>query len=50
MLCRGFDGNIRTRDTLAISRREIFFLLGWSGLFLLLRCINLPQHLGTLFT
>ena len=50
MLCRGFDGNLRTRGTLAISRREIFFLLGWSGLFLLLRCINLPQRLGTLFT
>ncbi|PLX92362.1 MAG: cobalt ECF transporter T component CbiQ [Desulfuromonas sp.] len=49
MLCRGFDGNIRVRRTLTIGRREILFLLGWSSLFILLRCYNLPQLLGQLF-
>jgi len=49
MLCRGFDGNIRLLKTLRIGRREIIFLLGWSGLFILLRVYNLPQLLGSLF-
>jgi cobalt/nickel transport system permease protein len=49
MLCRGFDGNIRTSRTLAIGQQEIIFLLGWSTLFILLRLYNLPQFLGSLF-
>jgi cobalt/nickel transport system permease protein len=49
MLCRGFDGNIRTLRTLKIRHREIIFLLGWSSLFILLRLYNLPQLLGSLF-
>lgn len=48
MLCRGFDGNIRTLKTLSIGYREVVFLLGWGGLFIFLRCINLPQLLGRL--
>ena len=43
MLCRGFDGNIRSMKTSTVGYRELIFLLGWSGLFILLRRYNLPH-------
>ncbi len=46
MLCRGFDGQIRSFRRLRIGRAEVLFTLGWSALFILLRLVNLPQKLG----
>ena len=50
MLCRGFDGEIRMLRPLRIGRREIFFTLGWSALFVLLRLVNLPLLAGDFLT
>ncbi len=50
MLCRGFDGEIRMLRPLHIGRRELFFTLGWSTLFLLLRTVHLPQLFGSFLT
>ncbi len=50
MRSRGFDGTIRLRRPLAFHYKDAFFFLGWSGLFLALRCYNLPQELGRLLT
>ncbi len=49
MLARGFDGEIRTLRPLRIGPAEIAFVLGWSALFLVLRWVNLPRLLGSLF-
>lgn len=46
MLCRGFAGDIRMLRPLRIGRREIFFTLGWTAFFLVLRFINLPLLVG----
>lgn len=46
MFCRGFDGEIRLLRPLKIGRAEIFFFLGWSVLFLLMRLYNIPQVAG----
>ncbi len=50
MRSRGFDGRIRLLRPLKLHLRDALFFLGWSGLFLLLRWYNLPQHLGRLLT
>ena len=48
MLCRGFDGNIRPFHPLRIRGWEVLFLLGWSALFVFMRCTNVPRFVGTL--
>lgn len=51
MLARGFNGEIHaSRRPVGFGRAEILFMGGWMGLFLLLRCYNLPQQLGRLVT
>jgi cobalt/nickel transport system permease protein len=50
MLARGFDGRVRTRKTLAITRRDVAFVLGWSALFVLFRFVNVPLLLGSVLT
>ncbi|MFH1093673.1 MAG: cobalt ECF transporter T component CbiQ [Candidatus Omnitrophota bacterium] len=48
MRCRGFDGCIRMIKSMSLGYREIVFVLAWSFLFILLRCVNLPLKLGAL--
>lgn len=48
MLCRGFDGKIRTMQQGHFGRAEIFYTLGGCTIFILLRSYNLPQLLGKL--
>jgi cobalt/nickel transport system permease protein len=50
MLSRGFDGKIRLARPLQLHARDAAFLLGWSGLFVLLRCYNIPYLLGNTIT
>ena len=50
MRCRGFDGEIRSLRRLHIGRAEVFFTGGWSLIFVLLRCVNLPQLFGSWLT
>jgi len=51
MLARGFAGDVHTtRQRGRFGKREMIFLCGWSGLFILLRLTNAPQWLGTLLT
>ena len=47
MNCRGFDGHIRMMHATRIGIAEIFFILGWSVLFLVMRMHNLPVLIGT---
>lgn len=49
MFCRGFDGNIRIKRSMKINIQEIFFVAGWSFLFLFFRFFNIPLKLGQLF-
>jgi len=46
MLSRGFDGEIRLPRPLHLGVRDVGFLLGWSGFFVLLRLYNIPHILG----
>lgn len=46
MRCRGFDGEIRVSRPLKIGGRDLGFLLGWSGLFVLMRLYPIPQWMG----
>jgi len=48
MLARGFTGEFHTRQEFRFGRREIFFLSGWSALFITLRLQNVSQLLGAL--
>jgi len=50
MLARGFTGEMHARRQGRFGRRELLFLLGWSALFVTLRCYNLPQMMGLLLT
>ena len=50
MLARGFTGAVHARRQSRFGSRELYFLLGWSSLFIALRLINLPQQLGLLLT
>jgi cobalt/nickel transport system permease protein len=47
MLSRGFDGKIRLARALHWRRQDTAFLLGWSTLFILMRCYNIPHLLGS---
>jgi len=46
MRCRGFTGEIRQLRKIHFGHAELLFTLGWSGLFVALRCWNLPEMLG----
>lgn len=50
MLCRGFDGHVRAMGRLHVSRRDVVFTLGWSGVFLLFRLHNVPLLVGRAVT
>ena len=50
MLARGFIGEFHTRREFRFGSKELFFLCGWSALFVMLRLRNLPDLLGTLVT
>lgn len=50
MCCRGFDGRFPTNRPLAIGTKEIGFVLGWSTLFVLMRCYNIPMLTGLFLT
>lgn len=47
MCCRGFDGHVRTMDTLRLHGRDVLFLIGWLGLFAVLRLSDVAGMLGT---
>lgn len=46
MLCRGFDGRIRTVRFSRFGRREILFCACWAALFAFFRLVDLPLILG----
>jgi cobalt/nickel transport system permease protein len=46
MLCRGFDGEIRSAEISGLRLWDLLYLAGWSSLFTLLRLYNLPAWLG----
>ncbi|MEW6746574.1 MAG: cobalt ECF transporter T component CbiQ [Planctomycetota bacterium] len=46
MLCRAFDGDIRASSRSHFSASDALFTLGWCGVFVLLRLVDLPQWLG----
>jgi len=48
MNCRGFDGNIHTRQPVRFQPRDALFILFWTLYFILCRFWNIPQLLGTL--
>lgn len=50
MCCRGFDGHIRVSRSLKMGARDFGFMAGWSLLFVVLRCYNIPMQLGALAT
>lgn len=50
MLCRGFDGHIRTRRSLHFARPDYTFLFGWSAVFLVFRLYNIPLLVGQFVT
>jgi cobalt/nickel transport system permease protein len=50
MLARGFSGEFHIRQEFHFGGRELFFLCGWSALFITLRHYNLPHLLGRLVT
>ena len=50
MLCRGFDGHVRTMRTLRFAAGDYAFLIGWSAVFLVFRLYNVPLLLGQLAT
>lgn len=50
MLCRGFDGHVRTMRRLRFSARDAAFTLGWSAAFALFRLVDVPTLLGRLVT
>ena len=50
MLCRGFDGTIRIRQTLHITARDVFSFTGCCLVFLFCRFYDLPAIAGELLT
>jgi len=50
MRSRGFDGTIRLLRPLEFHLKDAVFFVGWSTLFVLLRCYNIPHQLGHLLT
>jgi cobalt/nickel transport system permease protein len=50
MLCRGFDGHVRTMRRLHFTPRDYAFLFGWSATFVVFRLYNVPLLLGQIAT
>jgi cobalt/nickel transport system permease protein len=50
MLCRGFDGEVRTVGLTRPGASDPLFALSWSLFFVLGRLVNLPQHIGQFIT
>jgi len=50
MCCRGFDGHVRTIQSLRLRGSDVVFLVGWVGLFVMLRLIDVAGLLGALLT
>ncbi|HIJ90308.1 MAG: cobalt ECF transporter T component CbiQ [Desulfobulbaceae bacterium] len=50
MLARGFTGEFHPRRTTRFGGKEVLFVAGWSGLFLVFRLFNVSQLLGTIVT
>ncbi len=50
MLCRGFDGTIRIRQTIKITAKDVVFLIIGLLILLFMRKYNIPLLLGTVFT
>ncbi len=50
MLCRGFDGTIRIKQSLKITVRDITFLILCLVLLLFMRSYNIPMLLGSVIT
>ncbi len=50
MICRGFDGNIRIRQSLKMAKIDLFFLAVCFAILLLMRCYNIPAMFGQLIT
>ena len=50
MLCRGFDGRIRTTLQLRFTRGDAAFVVGWSAVFVLFRLYNIPLLVGRVVT
>jgi cobalt/nickel transport system permease protein len=46
MRCRGFDGKVRLLTATRFRTGDLLFILGWSGLFLVLRLYNIPAFIG----
>jgi cobalt/nickel transport system permease protein len=50
MLCRGFNGEFHVQRNFRFGMKEALFTIGWSSLFVVLRLVNVPQFIGTLFS
>ena len=50
MLCRGFDGEVRTVRRTRFGLRDYAFVLGWSAAFVTMRAYDLPGIVGRLVT
>lgn len=50
MKCRGFEGEIRVARRLRFRPRDLVFVVGWSGLFVLFRFVNVPLVIGGALT
>jgi len=50
MLARGFTGEFHSYRQSSFGKTEIWFVLGWSTLFIMLRTQNVSQFLGALVT
>lgn len=50
MRLRGFTGEYITGDRSIVNWKDIFYLTGWSLLFIIARIYNIPMILGLLFT
>lgn len=48
MLCRGFTGEFQLIRHTSFTTKDLFFVVGWLVFFVVARCINIPQWLGTL--
>jgi cobalt/nickel transport system permease protein len=50
MLCRGFDGRVRSAARARFGLGDWGFMLGWSAVFVAFRLFNVPVIIGTLVT
>ncbi len=46
MNCRGFTGAMPALQAVRFGGREMVFVLGWTSLFVALRCVNVSRWLG----